>query len=732
MADSKLTIHINAKDNATGVLSKIKGMFGGIASVASGMLAAGAIQAVGGQLVSFAKDAVSGASDMNEIWNKVGVTFGGATDQIKKEVAGIGTSLGQTQLQMLDAASTFGVFGKSAGLTGSDLGDFSMDLVGLSSDLASFHNADPQEVIQALGGALRGEAEPMRRFGVLLDDATLRQKALEMGLVKTTKEALTPQQKVLAAYNVIMAQTVDAQGDFLRTSDGFANQQRILSAQWSEMKTQIGQAILPLLTSLASVVSEKLLPAMSAFVTNVVTPMIPKIQALSEILGNFLGKLFEGDFQGAFQVLADGLTAAFGEETSAKVMEFAKIVQDVFSWVRENVFPILKTLWSWLQEAVPAAIKAVSGAFTTLLLPALKEHFAYLQANILPIIQELFKWLAENLPTAIEALSKFWTDVLQPALEVIWEFLINNVLPVYRDVYTWMLKNLVDAIKVLAGFFLNTLLPALGNIWAYFNANIMPILKQVFEWLKIHVPEAIQVVTSAWNTKLLPAIMAIWEFFDGSLLPIVREIVEFFSLVFGKAIEALSIIWKDNLLPALKDIWSWLSEKLQPVFEVVADFLNKTLGPAFQWISDNPLKAAKNAINDLLGPIQSVTQFLSDLNKSISNFDVSKLLQAAGLKVPSAPGSSTSKPGKPAPKTTNPYEIYFGKALGGAVMSGLSYLVGEQGPELFVPRQSGMIIPNNKLSMVPTIKNYILHNENAYQEPTSVLADFRLLEMLYS
>ena len=79
----------------------------------------------------------------------------------------------------------------------------------------------------------------------MLNDATLKQKAMEMGMIKTTKDAITPQQKALASYQVILEQTSDAQGDFARTSDGLANQQRILTAQIEDLKAEIGEGFLP-------------------------------------------------------------------------------------------------------------------------------------------------------------------------------------------------------------------------------------------------------------------------------------------------------------------------------------------------------------------------------------------------------------------------------------------------------------------------------------------------------
>jgi len=188
--------------------------------------------------------AVSMASDLAETQNKVGVIFGSSAKSIQNFASSANKALGQTQNEALTAASTFGTFGKAAGLAGDDLATFSTDFVTLASDLASFNNSTPEEATLALGAALRGESEPLRRFGVLLDDATLKAKATEMGIYSGNK-ALTAQQKILAAQQAILEQTTDAQGDFARTSDGLANQQRILRATLEDTATKIGMALLP-------------------------------------------------------------------------------------------------------------------------------------------------------------------------------------------------------------------------------------------------------------------------------------------------------------------------------------------------------------------------------------------------------------------------------------------------------------------------------------------------------
>jgi len=195
-------------------------------------------------LAAAAGPAISAASDLEENLSKVNVIFGEGAKDIEEFAKTAATALGQSQNAVLTAAGTFGTFGKAAGLGGAELAAFSNDFTALASDLASFNNTSPEEAVNAIGAALRGEAEPLRAFGVLLNDATLKAAALELGIYSGSG-ALTDQQKILAAQKVIYDQTGDAQGDFAKTSDGLANSQRILSAEIKNLQVEIGKGLLP-------------------------------------------------------------------------------------------------------------------------------------------------------------------------------------------------------------------------------------------------------------------------------------------------------------------------------------------------------------------------------------------------------------------------------------------------------------------------------------------------------
>lgn len=220
-----------------------------------GAAIAGAVTGVG----VLAYKSVQAASDLEEALSKNRVVFGAISVEVAAFAREANRAFGISETAALKAAGTFAVFGKSAGLAGKDLQVFATDFVSLSADMASFSNTTVDEAINAIGSALRGEAEPLRKYGVLLNDATLKAAATELGIYRGTA-ALTAQQKVLAAQKVIYEQTTDAQGDFARTSDGLANQQKILSATLENVKTNIGQALLPIFVKFVRFLNDNVTP----------------------------------------------------------------------------------------------------------------------------------------------------------------------------------------------------------------------------------------------------------------------------------------------------------------------------------------------------------------------------------------------------------------------------------------------------------------------------------------
>jgi hypothetical protein len=256
-------------------------------NAATAFLAIGTAAAVG------AYQAVQKASDLAESVSKIETIFGDSAQGVSDFSKTAAKELGLSKQAVYDAAGTFGVFGKAAGLGGKDLSDFSTDFTVLAADLASFNNTTPEDAISAIGSALRGESEPLRRYGVMLDDASLKAEAMAQGIYDG-KGPLTQQQKVLAATGAIFKQTGDAQGDFAKTSGGLANQQRIFKAQLDNVVTTIGTKLLPVFMTIVNFINDKVIPVVElltgafekdglAGIIDVVKKQLPK---LKNVLGN--------------------------------------------------------------------------------------------------------------------------------------------------------------------------------------------------------------------------------------------------------------------------------------------------------------------------------------------------------------------------------------------------------------------------------------------------------------
>jgi hypothetical protein len=224
--------------------SKFSGFASSVGKFA--VMAGGALAALGtGMAARGIWDATEAASDLNETVSKSSVVFGKSAKAVEEFGNQASDSMGQSKEQAIGAAATFGNLMVSAGLAKDKAAEMSMGMVQLASDLASFNNTPVDDALEALRSGLVGESEPLKRFGVNLNEATLKAKALELGL-SDGKSVLDANAKAQAAYALVMEQTGTAQGDFARTSDGLANSQRTVTATLQDAKAALGGAFLPI------------------------------------------------------------------------------------------------------------------------------------------------------------------------------------------------------------------------------------------------------------------------------------------------------------------------------------------------------------------------------------------------------------------------------------------------------------------------------------------------------
>jgi hypothetical protein len=148
--------------------------------------------------------ALRSASDLGEVINQTRVTFGESARGILLWSRGSSTALGLSRRAALEAAAGFGGILKTSKLTQREATGMSKRLVKLAADLASFKNETPEDTLEAIRSGLIGEAEPMRRFNVLLSEAAVKEEAYRAGIAARGAE-LDEAQKVQARYNLTSA-----------------------------------------------------------------------------------------------------------------------------------------------------------------------------------------------------------------------------------------------------------------------------------------------------------------------------------------------------------------------------------------------------------------------------------------------------------------------------------------------------------------------------------------------
>lgn len=206
-------------------------------------------------VLDFISGSVNAASDLAEATSAVEEVYGSAADVVIQRSNEAAAAVGLSRDEYLSTATVLGVYGDTLGTSALETAKFSDSLITAAADLGSFYNANTPEVLGAMQAALRGEFDPLERFGIMMNMAALEQHALEEG-IWDGNGALTNQQRILAAHSFIMDRMGSAAGDFARTSNGLANSQKILRAQLRNVAAQMGQVLLPTMTKLVTMLRE--------------------------------------------------------------------------------------------------------------------------------------------------------------------------------------------------------------------------------------------------------------------------------------------------------------------------------------------------------------------------------------------------------------------------------------------------------------------------------------------
>ena len=256
-----------------GAISKSVGK---IKSFKSSILSA--FGAVGGiyAAINGIKKSIDIASDLTEVQNVVDVTFGNFKDKIESLADVSIPELGMSELTVKQIASRFQAMGTAMGIARGEMADMSVDLTRLAGDMSSFYNVAQEDVARSLQSVFTGETEPLRKYGLDLTQATLKEWALKNGIDADIK-SMSQMEKTMLRYQYVMANTTAAQGDFIRTADTWANQVRILKEQLKQLAGVLGTAFINALKPLVS--------ALNSALSSIISFAQTVVNALGKIFG---------------------------------------------------------------------------------------------------------------------------------------------------------------------------------------------------------------------------------------------------------------------------------------------------------------------------------------------------------------------------------------------------------------------------------------------------------------
>jgi hypothetical protein len=239
------------EDNVKGFSAKssmLMGVFQGAGIAAFQAVSAAAVR----MAVDVPKALFEAASAAEESENLFAVSFGNMADEARAWSVELAAATGQNEFELRKNSATLFVMMESMGVATEAAYEMATSLTALAGDMASFYDLPHEVAFQKIQAGISGEAEPLKRLGIIVLEHTVKQAALTHGLIKQG-EAMDEATKVQARYLAIMDQTVRAQGDLARTIDSPTNAVRALKAQWEALQIHMGQALMPVFRAIIKV-----------------------------------------------------------------------------------------------------------------------------------------------------------------------------------------------------------------------------------------------------------------------------------------------------------------------------------------------------------------------------------------------------------------------------------------------------------------------------------------------
>ena len=590
-ADGTVIIDITANPKqAINGINNVEKSVNGLASAAkklTGILvAAFAVD----KIVQFGKEAIELGSDVAEVQNVVDVAFGDMSYMVEDFADKAITSFGMSELAAKRTASTYMAMASNMGVTQQQAAEMAITLAGLTGDVASFYNISQELADIKLRSVFTGETETLKDLGIVMTQANLEAYALANGINRSF-QSMSQSEQLILRYNYVLDQLSLASGDFVRTQDSWANQTRILSMQWQEFMSIIGQALIQVL--------------------------LPVVQTLNRIVSALI------DIANAFNA---AVSAIFGGATT-QIQQTQAAVSGVSSGIDEAVdnqnaltdatketnkeqkkslatFDEINTLSSGTSGSGSGSGGAGAGSvglstFTPITSDNIVESGA--ESKILDLIDRIrdaFRPFEDSFNSAFQNISAGLSRLFS-VFQKIWNDIRSLGSPLYdwfANEFTDYLNQFITTVGVIVGGLLDSVAMVLSDLWNVLlfpalQQFIMAILPALTEWatqflitVELLFVEVKALFDQIWQDAFVPFLDLLADVWTGLWEGWLNVWNEYGEEIFSKIREAIS-----NTFDTLQNIWETIAA---PIWQTFMDTLDELWNEHFQPLWENMVEFA--------------------------------------------------------------------------------------------------------------------------------------------
>lgn len=580
---------------AEGGVGKLKQGFSALGIGMKG-LAAGAIGFGATMAFALGKQAVGAASNLQQSMGAVDDVFKSSAKQVHAYAQKAADAVGLSRNQYNEMATLIGTQLKNGGTAANHLADQANKVIKIGADLSAQFGGSTKDAVDALSAALKGERDPIEKYGISLTQNAIDAEAAALGYKKVNGQ-LTTQATQAATLSLIHKQSADSTGKFARETDTLAHKQQVLSAKWEDAKAKLGNMLLPIVTKV------------TGFIADHIVPLIGKLPGLLAGLGRVIGGVFVGAWRllvGVVKAAASGLQIAW---------EVIKMVFQLGVTAVSTVMSGLATVVGWAWEGVKmvfsAAIAVVKFAWEGFL--ALLRGGAAVISGIFTGIATVASWVWTGIKTVISGagavIQGVWNGLKTAAgwLGSAFQGLLGVVKSIWNGI-----KTAIGAAAHQVKITFQTIIGSIGMVIGWFGK----LLSKVWNVMG-------QIISSIWNG--------------------IVKVVSWVAGIPGKIVKAFGNAGK-ILLNVGKNIIKGLWDGIKSGFSMVKDGLKWLTSKLTSWKGPEDvdrvlLKGAGQAViqgfvDGMASRYSTVRSSLQGLTRAMPGMIDGQALAAAGADLP--------------------------------------------------------------------------------------------------